>query len=235
MPLTQTLAELREQARQYADMESSGFISDAEANRYVNLGLAQLWHLLVSTDIDRYASSTEVVSSPGSFEYPLPDDFAQLRAVELLDRSGAETGYRLLRYSIGEGHSDGSFPTLGDGAGLRYTLYGQGVDGAGTRLRFSANPCGRAFRIWYVQSPPRLTADGDSFDGVAGWEEWAVLWAAEQMLAKEESDPSSLIRRRAEMTSRIQAVASRRDAGQAPQIVRRRRRGGRQRAGLARG
>jgi len=192
-------------------MESSAYISDAEANRYVNLGLSQLWHLLVSVDIDRYATSTEVATSGGTYEYALPNDFAQLRAVERLDRSGAETGYALFRYNIGEGHARNSFPEFSDTTtGLRYTVYGQGVDGTATRLRFDGDPGARYFRVWYVQHPVTLVNDADTFDGVAGWEEWAVLWAAEQMLAKEDSDPSALIRRRAEMTQRIQAVASRR-------------------------
>ena len=168
MPLTRTLAELRTEARQYADMESSAYISDAEANRYVNLGLSQLWHLLVSVDIDRYATSTEVATSGGTYEYALPNDFAQLRAVERLDRSGAETGYALFRYNIGEGHARNSFPEFSDTTtGLRYTVYGQGVDGTATRLRFDGDPGARYFRVWYVQHPVTLVNDADTFDGVA--------------------------------------------------------------------
>ncbi len=222
MPLTRTLAQLRTQAREYADMESSAFVSDAEVDRLVNLGLAQLWHLLVSVDIDRHVTSTEIATSAGTLEYGLPADFAQLRSVERLTGSGSETGYTLERYSLGEGHSHGAYPVFADGDFIRYALVGQGVDGTSTRLRFNVDPGVRYFRVWYIQHPVELTVDTDAFDGVAGWEEWAVLWAAEQMMAKEESDPSALIRRRTEMTARVRDIAAHRDAGTPPQIVKRR-------------
>lgn len=222
MPLTRTLAEMRAVARQYANMEGSAFVTDAEVDRYINLGCAQLWHVLVQADIDRHLEDTEIASTPGTLEYALPTDFAQLRSVERLQGSGSEIGYRLERYSIGEGHPSGAMPVFADGDWLRYAVVRQGTDGTGTRIRFNADPGGRYFRVWYIQHPVELVNDADVFDGVAGWEELAMLWAAEQMMVKEESDPSHLIRRRAELAGRIKANASQRDAGTAPQIVRRR-------------
>lgn len=203
-------------------MEASSFVSDAEVDRNVNLGLAKLWHLLVETNADRHATSTEIATSSGTLEYALPDDFAALRSVERLQGSGSEIGFPVGQYNLGEGHSHGAYPVFADGDFIRYTLRGQGVDGAGTRLRFNVDPGARYFRAWYIQHPVALTADDDVFDGVAGWEELATCWAAEQLLIKEESDPSALMARRAELERQIRSTAAQRDRGTAPRVIKRR-------------
>lgn len=222
MPRTRTLAELRTEARQYSDMESSAFVSDTEVTRLVNQGLAELWHVLVQADMDRYLSTTEISTTAGTYEYALPADFANARMLEKLEASGSERAYRLEPFNLSDGHSADVYDRRG--RGLSYTVLYQGTDGADSRLRFSGDPGAGYFRLWYVRAPEELAADGDTFDGVAGWEEWAVLWAAEQMLAKEESDPSVLIRRRMEMTQRIQHIAGSRVIGTAPSVARTRRR-----------
>lgn len=227
MPRTRTLAQLREEARQYADMEASSFVSDAEANRYVNQGLAELWHVLVQANPTRYAARVEVTTVAGTYEYTVPDDFAAAIMVERLRGSGSEDAYRLEPYELTEGHVTDGHAWVDGSRGLRWTVVYQGTDGTGTRLRFNCDPQGGFVRLWYVAAPEVLDNDADEWDGVAGWEEWAVLWAAEQMLAKEESDPSALIRRRSELTQRINQISTARIIGTAPSTarVRHRRRG----------
>ena len=232
MPITQQLSDLRASARRYADMESSAFVTDAEVDAYLNLGVRHLWALLFHEDIDRFVTDTEISTVSGTREYTLPDDFISMRLVEVLASSGSEDAYPIKAYNLSEGHTTntghfGSAYSMGES--LRYAIYGQGLTGSGTRIRFDPDPGGRTFRIWYVAAPPTLTADGDLFDGVLAWEEWVTLWAAEQMLIKEESDPSLLIRRRQEVTSIIRKVAGSRDVGSAHHVARvrgrRRRRG----------
>lgn len=220
MPLTRTLADLRTDALQYADMEESEYIAEAEANRLVNLGLAGLWHVLVQADPDRYATDTEIATVAGTYEYGLPTDFASVRKVERLQSSGSERGYRLERYNLSEDTGGEEWHGLrGDPHGLRYAVLRQGVAGADSALRLSSDPGAGFLRLWYIQHPVELVNDADTFDGVAAWEEYAVLWAAEQMVAKEESDPSALIRRRVELTDRIRDIAGSRDIGTAPSVA----------------
>lgn len=230
MPLTRTLLQLRDDARCYADMESSAFVSDAEVTRYINLGCAGLWHVLVQANADRHATDTEITTVGGTYEYALPTDFAAIRKVEKRQTSGSETGWRLEPYNLSEDTEAITGTGLGALTGyesLRYAVLRQGVDGADTRLRMSNDPGAGFLRVWYIQHPVELVDDTDTFDGVAGWEEWAVLWAAEQMMAKEESDPSALIRRRAELTERIKMISADRDIGTAPSVAMVRRRRGR--------
>ncbi len=230
MPATRTLQQIRESARQYADMTGSDFRTDAEVNHLVNLGLRSLWSVLVQSDQDRYLARTEIATTSGTQEYTLPDDFVAARLVERLQSSGSEVGWPIERYNLSEGHGDGttSWESYSrDGAGLRYAIVMQGRDGSATRLRFDENPQNRFFRVWYEQRIDDLVADGDTFDGVNGWEDWAALWAAEQLLAEEESAFEHLSMRRAELTQRIQSIAGDRDMGRAPRVARIRRRRGR--------
>lgn len=221
MPLTRTLAQLRTDARRYADQVESEFCSDAEVDRYLNLGLAELWHVLVQADPDRYLGRTEIATVAGTREYALPDDFAAARTLEKLQGSGSERAYRLEPYNISDGNVGSGLATVnGRSSGLRWAVLYQGVDGSASRLRFNGDPGSGFFRLWYVQAPVELADDADTWDGVAAWEEFAVLWAAEQMMAKEESDPSALIRRRTELTARIRHIAGSRVIGTAPSVAR---------------
>jgi hypothetical protein len=232
MPLTQQLSELRTSARRIADMERSTFVTDAEIDAYLNLGVRHLWALLFQSDIDRFVVRFEFTTTTGTREYTLPDDFMVVRLLEVLTTSGGEDAYPIQAYNLSEGHTSntGLFGSaFTDGEHLRYAVYGQGTAGAGTRIRFDPDPQGRTFRLWYVAAPEELSVDGDLFDGVLGWEEWVTLWAGEQMLLKEESDPSLVIRRRQEVTSIMKKVAGSRDVGSAHRVAkvrgRRRRRG----------
>ena len=230
MPILRTLLELRTDARRYADMESSEFVPDAEVDRYLNLGIAGLWHEWLQADVDRLLRTTEISTTSGTREYALPDDFAAIRLVEVLQGPGGDVLGPLESFNLGDGTTSGaSHAQVYDYIGVRYTVIGQGQSGDETRLLFDPDPQSRAYRVRYIPGPPVLVNDGNTLDGVAGWEEWAVLWAAEQMMAKEESDPSALIRRRAELTERMRILSGSRNAGMAPSVarVRHRRRGGR--------
>lgn len=232
MPDTQQLSQLRTSARRYADMEDSEFVTDSEVDAYLNLGVRHLWALLFQNDIDRFVTNTELVTVTGTREYTLADNFLVMRLVEVLQASGSEDAYPIQAYNLSEGHTSntGLFGSaFTDGEHLRYAVYGQSTAGDGTRIRFDPDPAGRTFRLWYVAAPETLAADGDLFDGVLGWEEWVTLWAAEQMMLKEESDPTFLIRKRQEVTKLVQHVAGSRDVGSAHRVARvrgrRRRRG----------
>ena len=45
-----------------------------------------------------------------------------------------------------------------------------GIDGEATRLVFDRRPQAGRYEVHYVQAPQLLEADGDTFDGVAGFE-----------------------------------------------------------------
>jgi hypothetical protein len=66
--------------------------------------------------------------------------------------------------------------------------------------------------LWYVPAPTRLASGSDTFDGVSGWEEYAIWRAAAYCLAKEESDPSFALNMLAGLKKRIENLAVKRNA-----------------------
>jgi hypothetical protein len=70
-----TLYDLRVKAREYANMERSGFVNDSEFNKYINDGLKEYYDLLISTYGDEYFEATKTFTvSAGKQEYNFADD-----------------------------------------------------------------------------------------------------------------------------------------------------------------
>jgi hypothetical protein len=68
-------------------------------------------------------------------------------------------------------------------------------------------------RIEYIPTPPTLEADGDTFDGVSGWDELITCLMARDVMIKRESDPSAVLASIAKLEQRITMRARQRDRG----------------------
>lgn len=192
---TRTLANLRADVRDRADMPNAGFISDATLNEYINESIATLYGMLVGArGQDYYEKSASFTTVAGQSLYdfasmsPSVTDFGQLISVEITDG----TLKRNLKPFMRKEHG-------------RWSEYGI--------------PAGYPVTIYYIPAPARLSADGDVFDGIMGWEEWVVLDATIKALGKEESDVSTWKEERAKIEKQINQLASDRDAGGPERIV----------------
>ena len=185
MALTRTLAQLRTEARQLADMENSTFISDSEFNRYINRSTARLYGKLVEARGDQYyRTSSAFTVSGGSGVVALPTNFFKLLAVDLDRQSGSTRNITALE--------------------LPFSL----------RNRVDAVPDGRTGTIWFVPHFTEMTSDSDTFDGINFWEHWVVLDVVIQALTKEESDTSSLVLERDVMNREIEGLSRNRNYGE---------------------
>lgn len=80
---TKTLLQLRTLARQLSDMTNSTFVTDAEMDTYINLGLQELHDLFAEAMGQEFFLKTyEITLSPPTNVYNLPDDFHLLRGVD---------------------------------------------------------------------------------------------------------------------------------------------------------
>ena len=71
--MTITLAELRTQSRQRADMENSNFISDTELTSYINNSIAELHDIMAEAYGSEYFVTTTTFSvTSGDDTYSLP-------------------------------------------------------------------------------------------------------------------------------------------------------------------
>jgi hypothetical protein len=220
MARTRTLEAMRDQARALADMTNTTFVTNAELDVLLNQAIAELWSLLTAVVPQRYMLTAAITMVAGTREYALPGDFMALVGVDWVR---GDDRYPLEPFAL----NDRAVGPYAGGTSLdpwtpacRYDIRYGGLDGSGERLVFDRDPPAGSVEVLYVQAPQLLEADDDVFDGVAGWEDWAVLDVAIKMLAKEESDPSMYVAQQARLDQQIKGLAGKRDIGRARQIPR---------------
>lgn len=199
-----SLSTLRTRARTAADMTGSTFVSDAELNAFINSAADELYDLLVSKHQDQYTTSSTFNTASGTEEYSLPADFYKLVGVDLQIDSDWRTldpfNFRERNYERNRSSFTGVDSDL-----PRYWLRKD-------KLHLLPAPSSvLSAKLWYVPTRTQLTLDADTLDGVSGWEEYVVTDAAIRCLIKEESDPSALMARKAELVQRIERAAKSRD------------------------
>lgn len=201
-----------------ANMETpaaSSFVTDDEINQWLNDGIKQLYDKLIHARGEDYwstSSSTPFVS--GTALYSLPTDFYQL--LEVVADDGGQNYFRVMRFQRGEtanvmnqhafGFTYGTVPTALD---LRFRLGTNYIE-----FRPTPNFTGWNFTLYYVPIVNELKTDGSTINGVHGWEDYAVIWAAIRCLTKEESDTAGLVAQLKLLDQRIGQMAPNRDSSQ---------------------
>lgn len=218
-----TLAEIRTQAKQRADMVNSQFVTDAEWLAYINGSAAELYDLLIQKYGDNYEDATPYTfTADGVLDrFPLPNGigaepaFYKLLGVDM-QATGTTTGWMTLRpFTLSERNRVGILGVTAGARGVvpRYRL-------SGDDLWLNPKPVsGQVFRIFYAKRFLPLEDDEDELDGVSGWEELVIVDAARKALLKEESDTSGLEREKLALLARIEAAAENRDPGSAATVA----------------
>lgn len=187
------------------------FVDNITLDRWINQGYAELVDLLTAQDPDWYLADDEIVGVPGQLEYELPSDFFQLRGVDLESvRNGRTTSIPLEPFTFTDRHRHQHTYFNEGHSRPRYRVIRKGISGSETRLRFDGDPGDRTFRVWYIRAAQTLSEPSDALDGVNGWEDYIVAFAAMHMIAKEESDVSVQLHVLNTMKERIRGMASRR-------------------------
>lgn len=227
MARTRTLAELRTETLQLADMEASSNLIDTalngEVDRYINQGIAELYDLIIDSSAQEWYLRLDQtgVTVSGTKEYTLPSDMYLLKGIDLVDGDERAT---LTPYMFSERNQyEGHLLRHRTGRPSRYRVSGETVDASGVHssiIRFVPEPDGvYEYDVWYYPHAPELDADADVWDGFNGWEEYVTVFAATKLLQKEATDTSTLDLRKAELTERIRTMASHRDHNNAEHIV----------------
>lgn len=208
MSRTVTLADLRTRARELADQEgdTAQFIDDTELNAYINASLG-LWHTMVAqADPERFGAE-DTITATGATSYALPADYLATLSVEY--KYSNEWYIPLERSSIKETH-----------------IYKETTSDRAQAYRFWAGnlvlmpaPSSGTYRHRYVTHAGVLSADGDTVDGVNGWESWIYYDVAIKCMMKEESDASYLIAERNHIQHKIEKAAADRDYANPGRVV----------------
>lgn len=235
-----TRDEIATRCRELAGQENVGvsanrlFVSPGELNAMIDAAMRDLYDLLVRSRGHEYylkVASTEAgaqvpLGAPstvgGAFGYTLPADWYETRAV----RAYYDSTWRdLAPFDPGEVSTLRNDQAIGGARGLRYRHGGNYATSADNvhreRLLIAPTPTFTIDALEVVYLPTFLTQtglDAVTYNGVQGWEDYAVFDVVAQMLAKEESDPTFWLGRREKVEERIRSLASSRDAGR-PQYI----------------
>ena len=194
-------------------MEQSQFVTDAEVDAYLNDSLADLYDQLVAAyGEDYYMSSFLITTLANVDSYPLPPAFYKLSGVVRVDQNVSpernmgtlDRWERRDTFQISNS-LDYNYP--------RYRI-------VSNTIQFSPMPAvGLTIRLYYVPVSPVLVIDSDTFDGINGFEDWAVLDAAIKMGDKEEMDVSALRARKDRLERRIMDMGANRDANESARVT----------------
>ena len=196
MASTFTLAQLRDQAKDRADMANSSFVDDTHWNIYINSAWKELYNLLVTSYGDDYFATVGTPSTTDGVNtlFALPADFFKLLAVDQAVNGGNGAWVNVPPFAMQDRNRFSNFA-------------GQ------------IPPAGLVYRLTYIPRPVAMVNDGDSVDGIAGWEDYIVVRAAIKAMVKEESDPSALAAELASIRQNIIEMAPNRDAANPPTVV----------------
>lgn len=218
MARARTLTSMITDVRRRADMVGDGHVTDAMLTDWLNQGLAELWDLLILQWPDRFYTTETITTSANTEAYLLPEDFYQIRGVDLViqgqripmdpmtfqERVGPGTGGSLGYYGVPD---------------MRYAVR-QSVALGGMALYLDPPPRGTyTLLVHYCYAPTLLVAGGDEFDGVAGWEDYAVEYTRALALERQEQDSSPAHAAMARLRARINQMAGLVDASEQPVIA----------------
>ena len=198
---TRTLAQLRDEVRQRANMENAdNFITDAEIDRYVNQSICAWRDMLVENRGQDFFTGSTTITLTGVSMYALPADYYQILNVSYVENGVFTT---LTPYNRGDG---ATYANAGGTVPLRYRV-------ANNNLFVLPASAQGSLLVTYVPLATTLTLDTDTLEVFNGWEEWIVLDAAMKALEKEATDTSQLFMRREVTERRLMAQAQFNDRG----------------------
>ncbi len=228
-----TRQDLRDAARERADMVNSQFVTDAELNRWIENSRRHLYNKLVGKYEDYFIkwitqASLISLSSPtpgivvGEADYMLPIDYFKMVLVEEIYSGGGSNELSKYRFA-----DLPRFRGQGNSKPIGYVLYGSndydphgsGAPVTGSRIKLVPPPDQTTYELTltYVPTCPELTGDAGvagSMDHINGFNEWVELDVTIKALTKEEAEVGGLVAERNSWMEAMEAIFIPRDIGQ---------------------
>lgn len=226
-----SLGAIRLSSQQTADRVNNNFITTQEWNSFINLGMFELYDLLVTVYEDYFVAPPIQFNTDGvTYLYPLPNGSNTFfNALNLNQTVTPPSFYKLLGVDLQAQNANNgyvSLPKFNFNARNQFfypnsasTLYGPfniRYRTMGTNLELIPTPsANQGIRLWYIPRLTELLADTDTTStGISGWLRYVIVRAAIYALNKEESDTTVLQNELVYLKQRIEESASNRDAGQ---------------------
>jgi hypothetical protein len=186
------VSDIIENARSYADMGGSDFVSDLEAVAFVYAAYREYWNLVIARNQDYILTTSDPIAFvPNQVDYTLPDNFRNIRGVDVSqnsDISPTSRWFDIEPFNFSERN------LYKNNQIYFYTVFGNNIHYSvrNNTLTFQPYPSNmNYFRYHYTPRPPVLTSDTSvTLEGYANFDDYISLLVAERMRAKEESDIS---------------------------------------------
>lgn len=215
-----TVQSIVDTAIDLADMRNSKFIdqsgtADSELIRYANIAYRDLYNTIIQTDNQYFTINYNISIIGGTDEYALPADFYKLDGVDLQIDATSKRFLTLRPFMFQERNkfrSGLAFTNSPYGQVFKYLL-------SGSKIRFLPIPSiSGTVQLWYTPVPTVITSLTNTVEVMVGGDEYLSLTIAMAMLAKEESDTSTLNGKRLEVLQQLKNVLQSRDSG-APEYI----------------
>lgn len=204
-----TVSELITRIRERSNTERSNFVTDDEIIRYIDQGYTRLYDLIVSKFENYYINDYSFQTTGSTQFFDLPADFYKMVGLDQFQNtSGSGDNALTVRpFNFNERNRYNNILFAVTAAAFyRYLIQG-------SKIKILPPPdAGITFKMWYIPAPTKITSTAQQIDGIAGWEEVVVLYAAVQIMNKQELDSTPLKREYAEAVDRVITMATERDA-----------------------
>jgi hypothetical protein len=188
------LQDLRADAAWLADLitpTSSTFITIAQLTTQINKGYYEMFRVVVEAAGDsayrkKYSITTTSTSVYGANIYDLPGDFYEMKSVELV--TGVNDRLLLDRFTAAERPYLASATPGWNGNPFKYCVQGKPGEALNQQVEFLPVPSnGIVIDMYYIYGPTKLVGDTDTVEGFAGFEDYAVLFAAHRCALRGEN------------------------------------------------
>ena len=200
MALTRTLAQLTAEILHRGDLRSvRANPNGTELTRDINASILKFWRLAAKLCPERFHSETPqaVAVVSGTASYALATDCFKVTGVDVQDGS---YWHALRKFNFAERNS-GQQGSAGK-RDIRWRIMG-------TNLLLAPTPkFTGAIRVYYMPLPEELEDDADTFDGIAGYEEYVILDVILKHKSRDEDDYALTAGQIGAIEADMQATAS---------------------------
>jgi len=207
---TATASVLMTDVRRLTDTENDAHITDAYLLTLIDRSYNKLYRL-ITTQYESFFDTEDTSKSliVGQRDYALASDLMHLKGVDLVI-GGERVPMRV--YSFGERNQRGQDPRLLRVGYDNRTQYRYRTQG--NNLRIDPVPTSTEQLVMtYVPRPVRITTSGQTFDVIAGFDDFIIYDASMFVLARQERDPSIYMAARQAAEQEVIKAVSPRDVG----------------------
>jgi hypothetical protein len=193
MARTYTVTELVTRLDDMCDIANDTHISLAEKIRYIDNAYTRLWTKLAKKQPpDYFVKDVAFNTVAGQLQYPLATI------------APAGDFWQLKTVYVNEGNGQlRPIPPINE-----FNIQA-----------YRAVQVAQPMQLSYISCAPKLTAGGDTVDGIQGWEELLLCYAAEAVMYKKKDPTRPYVEKARELEREIEAMGGR-DVGWAETIVR---------------